>query len=85
MAREYLGDGAYIDYDGFNVILTTSNGIEDTNEIYLEPIVLENFLTYAIVHSERFKKIVKAAGKVINNVETATNIKAQGPSEEPPV
>lgn len=39
--KTYLGDGAYADTDGFGIILTTENGIETTNQIYLEPEVLE--------------------------------------------
>lgn len=35
--KVYLGDGAYAKFDGFGIWLTTENGIEATNEIYLEP------------------------------------------------
>lgn len=38
--KDYLGDGCYADFDGFGIILTTENGIETTNQIYLEPEVL---------------------------------------------
>ena len=48
--KEYLGDAVYADYDGYSVILTTSNGIEDTNSIYLEPIVIKHL-------KEFFKKV----------------------------
>jgi len=44
--QEYLGDGAYVEYDGFQVRLYTSNGIEVTNEVYLEPAVLSHFLAW---------------------------------------
>lgn len=44
--REYLGDGVYADTDGFAVILTTENGVETTNSIYLEPTVLEALARY---------------------------------------
>lgn len=37
----YLGDGVYAGFDGSNIILTTSNGLESTNEIYLEDRVLD--------------------------------------------
>lgn len=33
----YLGDGAYVEWNGWAFIITTNNGIESTNEIYLEP------------------------------------------------
>lgn len=35
--KDYLGDGCYIEFDGMQFILTTSNGMYDTNKIYLEP------------------------------------------------
>jgi hypothetical protein len=35
--KAYLGDGAYVDYDGFAIILTTENGLQETNRIVLEP------------------------------------------------
>lgn len=37
MAKVYLGDGAYCDFDGYALVLTTENGIETTNTIALEP------------------------------------------------
>jgi hypothetical protein len=46
MPKEYLGDGAYIDNDGFGLILTTENGISVTNSIYLEPQVYEALVRY---------------------------------------
>lgn len=54
--KEYIGDGAYVEFDGFAVVLTTSNGIQDTNIIVLEPEVLSAFLRYV----DNLKK--KAAG-----------------------
>ena len=35
--KTYLGDGCYATFDGHGVILTTENGIETTNTVYLEP------------------------------------------------
>ncbi len=40
-ATTYLGDGAYAEFDGFGIQLTTENGISVTNRIYLEPEVYE--------------------------------------------
>lgn len=34
---EYLGDGVYADFDGWAVILLTSDGVTQRNKIYLEP------------------------------------------------
>jgi len=33
----YLGDGAYVEWNGYAFVLYTSDGISRTNEIYLEP------------------------------------------------
>lgn len=43
---KYLGDGLYALFDGFQVELYASNGIEKTNQVYLEPSVLHAFLEY---------------------------------------
>jgi len=39
--KEYLGDGVYADYDGYALVLTTENGIEQTNRIVMEPDIFE--------------------------------------------
>ena len=39
MEKEYLGDGVYAKFNGFYIELTTSDGILDTNTIYLEDTV----------------------------------------------
>lgn len=44
--KNYLGDGVYVTYDGYNIILTTENGICVQDEIYLDPSVVEAFLRY---------------------------------------
>ncbi len=45
MDKDYLGDGVYVEHDGYNIILTTErdNGIET---IYLEPPVLAALVRY---------------------------------------
>ncbi len=53
--KEYLGDGAYINFDGYQIILTAENGIRATDTIVLEPEVLERFLRYV----ERLKGSAK--------------------------
>lgn len=50
--KEYLGDGAYAEFDGYHVVLSTENGIETTNRIGLEPNVLAAFECYV----EQLKK-----------------------------
>jgi hypothetical protein len=44
--KVYLGDGVYAKYDGWNVILTTENGMFSTNSIYLEPEVVRALQLY---------------------------------------
>lgn len=44
--KEYLGDGCYVEHDGYALKLTTENGIETTNEIYLELEVYSALLRY---------------------------------------
>ncbi len=44
--KVYLGDGAYVDFDGYGLSLTTENGISTTNEIYLEPSVYAALVEY---------------------------------------
>jgi hypothetical protein len=44
--KTYLGDGVYAAYDGWMVALTTENGYEATNTVYLEPSVLEALQKY---------------------------------------
>ncbi len=33
--KAHLGDGAYVDFDGFGLVLTAENGITATDTIYL--------------------------------------------------
>jgi len=44
--KTYLGDGVYASCDGYQIRLTTENGIETTNEIFLEPAVMDKLLEY---------------------------------------
>ena len=48
----YLGDGVYVDYNGYALILTTTDGSGTTNVITLEPEVYQELAAYA----ERFLK-----------------------------
>ncbi len=44
--KQYLGDGAYVDYDGYALVLTTEDGIRATNRIVLEPEVYHALVAY---------------------------------------
>ena len=42
--KKYLGDGVYIEHNGYHWVLTTENGIEVTNTIYLDSYVAQALL-----------------------------------------
>lgn len=45
--KVYLGDGVFVQRDSLDrLILSTEDGMEVTNKIYLEPEVLKNFDAY---------------------------------------
>lgn len=50
--KVYLGDGAYAQFDSWGIWLTTEDGYRTTNQVYLEPNVLEAF--------ERFVRKLRA-------------------------
>lgn len=47
MNKVYLGDGAYAEFDGYGIVLTTENGFAVTNRIVLEPGVYAALEAYA--------------------------------------
>jgi hypothetical protein len=47
MNKQYLGDGVYVETDECNgVILTTENGLEVTNRIFLNSMVYRDLVKY---------------------------------------
>lgn len=58
MAKRYLGDGVYVDIDALGVVLTTENGLAETNRIVLDPDVLVQFFRY--VHGATKGRILEA-------------------------
>ena len=52
MKKVYLGDGVYVDFDGYQLVLTTEDGISTTNTIYLDTQVYNALLAYV----ERLKE-----------------------------
>lgn len=44
--KKYLGDGAYVDFDGYQLILTAENGIVATDTVVLEPEVWYALVAY---------------------------------------
>jgi hypothetical protein len=45
-ADAYLGDGLYASFDGHQVELYASNGVERTNRVFLDDRTLAAFLEY---------------------------------------
>lgn len=45
-SKSYIGDGVYIEFDGFAYTLTTENGVSVTNTIVMEPEVITNLKKY---------------------------------------
>ena len=44
--KRYIGDGVYVDLERGMVKLTTSDGVRDTNTIFLETSVVDQFLRW---------------------------------------
>lgn len=59
--KQYIGDGAYAEFDGYSVVLTTSDGMCNTNQVCMEPEVVKNFLRY-------FASIGSGAVTMLRNV-----------------
>ncbi len=45
-AKRYLGDGCYVAFDGYAVVLTTEDGVSVTNRIVIEPAVYQALHAY---------------------------------------
>ena len=50
--KQYIGDSVYAEFNGYEIILTTENGLpfDPSNRIVLEPEVLDSLLKYAARH-----------------------------------
>ena len=48
--KTYLGDAVYAEWDGFYLVLTTSDGISNTNTIYLDPGAYSNLISFGTIH-----------------------------------
>ncbi len=58
-AKQYLGDSVYVDFDEdtSNIILTTNNGLTDSNRIELEQGVYNNFEFWYAWLKDKIKEI----------------------------
>lgn len=43
---QYIGDGAYVEYDGYGVKLMANSHDHPTDVVYLEPAALTQFITW---------------------------------------
>ena len=60
MEKEYLGDSVYVESDGYDLVLTTENGLGPTNTIVLEPSVYKRLVRYV---EERVQEELRSAGE----------------------
>jgi len=44
--KAYLGDAVYVDFDGYALVLTTEDGIRETNRVVLEPQIYRALVAY---------------------------------------
>jgi len=57
--KTYIGDSVYVDTDGYALILTTENGGEPSNTIYLAPSAWADLVAYV----ERLTQPVSTEGE----------------------
>lgn len=53
--EEYLGDGLYVGFDGYHIVLWTSDGINTTNKVFLDQDVSVAFAKWQLHLAERIK------------------------------
>ena len=44
--KSYLGDGLYVEFDGYQFRLFTERGLGNVHEVFLEPEVMQAFLKF---------------------------------------
>lgn len=64
MAKQYLGDGVYVGFDGFVLVLSAENGVHATDTIYLEPQVLESLVLYIDELKQASRKAARSNARV---------------------
>lgn len=63
--RTYLGDGVYVEFDvvAGGIVLTTSNGLEDTNIIVLEPEVFKALQDWIASRIASRRRLAESGGR----------------------
>lgn len=46
VAEAYLGDGAYVEYRGWDICIYVSNGISQTDKVYLDGVGVERLISF---------------------------------------
>lgn len=62
MNKVYLGDGVYVTFDGYRLVLTTEDGISTTNTIYLD----SNVFTSLLAYETKLRELIKV--QQLNNI-----------------
>ena len=44
--KQYLGDGVYADFDGIHIILSVSDGVQESERVFMDIDVFEALLRY---------------------------------------
>ena len=63
--KSYLSDGAYVEFDGYYIMLTTENGIETTNRVALDEdgwVALRRYMDTLRKATEKLKAARAEAG-----------------------
>lgn len=47
ISGQHIGDGAFIEWNGYAFVIFTDNGLQRTNEVYVEPEAMCRLITYA--------------------------------------
>lgn len=45
--KVYLGDGAYAEFQGYCIAITAENGVEATDTVVIEPVLLQKLVDFA--------------------------------------
>lgn len=54
--KQYLGNAVYVEFGGYQVKLTVSDGVYDTDTIYLDPEVMKSLIEYYEKHGRENTK-----------------------------
>ena len=82
--KHYLGDGAYVVFDGYHIVLTTENGISTTNIISLEPAVWLEFKRWGKEFDEFMREYLRRQNRERDVVDVAPKPASPDPFDDIP-